>query len=129
MTPQKKMPNWLRQVIETKNPTAFGKFARFETCGWCGAIIISGWDAYDDYAGKYRLDPAGLDTLTELAAIMTGRLTFELRTTHEGMTISRRDSHRIEARRPETHDWPVLPEHRCQKPLGRPLDRRKLSGK
>jgi hypothetical protein len=126
----RELPDWLRRAIEEKNPNTFGRHARWEICGLCSAIILTGWDAYDDYAGHYKLDPAQLDTMAELAALLAGRDTFELRHDDDGnKTISRRDQHRILASPASSHRWPVLPQHRCRQPLGQPLEPRKLSGK
>ncbi len=130
MKTKKKMPDWLRRVIEDKNPTAFGKWAHWAVCKKCGLVVLAGWDAYDDYAGHYVTDAARLDTAQELAALLGGRDTFELRTDPDGhKTISRRDHHRIRASPAAGHRWPVIPEHRCGQPLGQQLERRKLSGK
>jgi hypothetical protein len=124
------MPDWLRRQLEAKNPNAFGRHAVWQICPICGHVILTGWDAYDDYAGRYKTDPAQLDTMGELAAVLTGRHTFELRTDADGnKTISRRDHHRILASPASGHRWPVIPQHRCGQPLGRKLEPRKLSGR
>lgn len=129
-TAPKHLPDWLRRQLEEKNPNAFGRHAQWKICGKCAAVVLAGWDAYDDYAGHYTTDPAQLDTAQELAAVITGRDTFELRTDADGnKTISRRDAHRIRASAASEHHWPVIPEHRCGQPLGQQLERRKLSGK
>jgi hypothetical protein len=128
--PKKKIPPWLLRILEEKHPNSFGRLARWTICPRCGLVTLSGWDAYDDYAGHYVTDPAQLDTLGELAALLAGRDTFELRTDPDGSkTISRRDQHRIRASPAGNHRWPVIPEHRCGQPLGRRLEPRKLSGK
>lgn len=128
-TPDRTIPDWLRRQIETANPNAFGKYARWTVCR-CSAITLTGWDAYDDYAGHYTLDPRRLTTAQELAAILDGRLTFELRTSADGDTISRRDAHRIRAHAATAHRWPVLPEHRCGSTApGRKLEPSDMKGK
>lgn len=129
-TTPKHLPDWLRRQLEEKNPNAFGRNAQWKICPRCQLVTLAGWDAYDDYAGHYTTDPAQLDTGQELAALLDGRHTFELRTDPDGnKTISRRDAHRIRASPATGHRWPVIPEHRCGAPLGRKLEPRKLSGK
>lgn len=124
------LPDWLRRQLEEKNPNAFGRHAQWKICPRCGSVTLAGWDAYYDYAGHVTTDPAQLDTRQELAALLAGRDTFELRTDQDGnKTISRRDHHRIRANPASQHRWPVIPEHRCGQPIGRQLERRKLSGK
>jgi hypothetical protein len=116
------LPDWLRRALETQDPAMFGKHAHWTVCNKCHAVTLTGWDAYDDYAGQVTADVTVLGTTDELHALLTGRTTYELRTDPDGKkTISRRDAHRIRASPANTHRWPVLTDHACGSPLGRAL--------
>lgn len=124
------LPEWLRRQIETQDPATFGRFAKWADCRKCGALTLEGWDAYDDYAGHYAADPNRISTAEELDAVSMGRQTFEIRTDQDGRkTLSRRDHHRITASPATAHKWPVIPEHKCNAPLGKKLKPRDLGNR
>lgn len=114
----KGIPKWLKDQIEQQDPATFGRYARWTECR-CGAAVLEAWDAYDNYAGQYRADPNRITSNEELDAILTGRQTFELRIDDRGKTLSRRDHHRIRKSPATAHKYPVVPEHKCNAPLGR----------
>jgi hypothetical protein len=128
------MPDWLRRQIETENPNAFGKAARWKHCGRCGSWTLEGWDAYDDFAGLARIDPQTLDAEQELRAILDGRTTYDLEIqpnpTGSTKILHRRTQHEITARpaTPDPNHRPVVPAHRCDAaPLGRQLTPKELN--
>lgn len=131
------MPDWLRRQIETENPNAFGKTARWKHCGRCGTWTLEGWDAYDDFAGLAKIDPRALDADGELHAILDGKTTYtlEIQSNPAGSqkTLHRRTQFEIQAH-PAPHDpgtapnRHVVPAHRCDAaPLGRQLTPKELN--
>jgi hypothetical protein len=116
------IPAWLRKAIETENPTAFGKLARWRKCR-CGAWTIDGWDANDDYAGHATTDPTTLTTTEELQALLQRRWTYHLIIDNGtlGITLSRRDQWTVQAKPPPVARYPVTPAHKCNHPIGSPI--------
>ena len=96
-------PRWLPE-----QPT---RRARLTTCPRCHAAVIRALDA-PVAALDVRLDPVPLDIRAELAALISGRLTYDLIPAGFGQEIEYRDEMRIRKR-----NYPVLAEHQCPGPI------------
>lgn len=120
------MPAWLLEQIQVEHPEAFGHHAHWRVCGRCGVIVLRGADWTSDWAGEYDVDPARLDTTTELESLQHGRRTFEVLIRDKDKTLRSRDPWRIRAKTPEAVADPVVPLHRCNEPLGEPMDPKKF---
>jgi hypothetical protein len=81
-------------------------------CPSCGATTIRGL-THPPGAYQAITDPVPLTMIAEAAALLKGKLTYDL---VSGITghheLIRRDQHRIKQR-----DWPVLATHQCPGPV------------
>ena len=88
---------------------------RVATCRDCGAKTLNGYDA--DICGLPRtLDHTPIDELGEAIAVLTGRITYELRAVTgrgHGREMEERNANLI--RRGSRN--PIHPEHQCGQPL------------
>ena len=113
---------WLtRLLIQAGAITEDGatRTARARRCPTCGALTILALDA-DRCAMTARADPLELDPADEAAALIAGRQTWTLRTTGGRPRLLRRDQWSIRAHPAGSTAEPVLAEHACGAPLGRP---------
>lgn len=96
-------PSWLPE-----RPT---RKARLTACAHCRAAVIRALDSHIA-ALDVRLDPLPLDIRAELAARISGRLTYDLLPAGFHKEIEYRDEKRIRKR-----EFTVLAEHRCPGPI------------
>jgi hypothetical protein len=123
---KKPMSPYMLEQIKAAHPEAFGHFAHWVQCRRCSAWTLQGYDWTEDWAGLGIVDPAQLDTMTELQALVSGRRTYEIILRDNTKTLRSRDQWRIGAHTPETVKDPVVPAHRCFEPLGVPIPRTAL---
>jgi len=113
------IPAWLQAHLEALGRWNVDGVARTLTatrCRRCHAPLLTGLDA-DRCALPVTVDPDPVDTVGELTALLTGRATLNL--VHTGghkYVLNRRTKFQISA--PRKH--PVLAEHACGLPLGKP---------
>lgn len=91
---------WLAEKVETSR-----RAARPQPCRHCSATLLVGPD-HDTCSMTARVDPDPVDQLTEVAALLTGRASYDL---VRGDLHYRYPEHHHSASRP----YPVLLEHRC----------------
>lgn len=124
--PKKPMSPYMLEQIKAKHPEAFGHHAHWVQCRTCQAWTLQGYDWTTDWAGLGIVDPAQLDTTTELAALLDGRRTYEIILRDTDKTLRSRDQWQIGADTPESLTCPVVPAHKCYSPLGVPIPRTAL---
>lgn len=118
------IPTWLQNHLSEKtgddySPTGIRRSVRAKPCARCGAWCLAGLDA-DRCAFEAHADPTRLNADEELACLIIGRHTFEMRSTGENKyKLNRRDRWRIAGHPPDSKTIiAVLPEHVCGYPIG-----------
>jgi hypothetical protein len=113
------MPTWLRRQFEETGVVTqgFTRAARVTRCKKCQTRIIKGWTD-EPCAVLAACDPTPLSNLSEMVAILDGRMTFDLARRGGRYELDLRESDHIEGSPPETpNSWrrnaDVLAEHRC----------------
>ncbi len=102
------LPEWITEQIRANKANGASRIAKYHRCRKCKAIVITGLD-HDTCASTVTADPTPLNPITEVAAILTNRATFQAPKTPEG-------GYRLDYRHPPSR-WPprtpVIPEHKC----------------
>lgn len=115
------LPQWLQDQIPADTPRT-GKTVNLQPCRKCGAITLHALDTATDYVTDTRADPALLTNDQEVQALLDGRTTHTLRlhliTEPE---LASRNRWAIQNQPSNTSAHPVVPDHRCNDPLGYPL--------
>jgi len=73
------IPAWLKRLLSEQNPDGITRRIRARRCTKCAAITLRGLDG-DVAALPARVDPEPISADGELAALLTGRRTYTLRT-------------------------------------------------
>ena len=116
MTTKQPIPTWLKQHLINTGAWSTDGCTRKASLRHhqCGHLVLYGLDA-DTAAGTAIVDPLPLTVGGELAALLTGRNTYEYRPHIK--ELDHRDKHMI-AGKPAGSDphIPTLAEHRCGSP-------------
>jgi hypothetical protein len=108
----------MRRLLVTRgimDEDGTGRRARRQRCRTCRAVVIRGYDD-DRVAGVAVVDPTPLDRHGELAALLCGRATFDLRIGLGRTELDYRESWTIAG----PMRYPVLPAHACHLPIAIP---------
>lgn len=105
------LPQWLAAELQEKHPNRMARTATWTRCGKCKEIILTGLDA-DLLATAVHADPTPLTDHQELAALLTGRRTFNIDHDGPGARIHYRTRWEM-LTPPSRNSQPTIPEHAC----------------
>lgn len=126
-TPSGSRPEWLVRHLERvgrEDTDRVRRSVRLRSCPVCAEAVLVGLDA-EVAALAVTLDVRALDRRDELVALLTQRATFELIPARGRFVLEHRHADLIRGRPADPQSrYPVLVEHRCYVPLGRPRPER-----
>lgn len=116
---------WLIETLTMRGQlteTGLGRRAQVRRCLRCKASILTGLDD-DRCALEAAVDPTPINSLGEVAVLMSGRMTWALHRQQGRWALDRREADQITTAPAGTGKREdVLPEHRCGSPaLPEPL--------